>query len=101
MTALSELFVTLQARNEAAFIAYAMCGYPNLDQSEQLAEALIEGGADALEIGVPFSDPLADGVTVQRAGQVALEQGIRLQDCLGLVERLHSRHDSTPLMLMG
>ena len=63
---------------------------------------LVHGGADLIEIGVPFSDPLADGATVQRASQVALSNGVRLGDCMAMVRRLRTVHGVTiPLLLMG
>lgn len=84
-----------------ALIPYITAGFPDLPISEQIVLSFVEAGADLIEIGVPFSDPLADGATVQRASQVALGNGIRLTDCLDLVQRLRSVHGAaTPLVLM-
>ena len=81
---------------------YTPAGFPNLPVSEEIILNLVEGGADLIEIGVPFSDPLADGPTVQRASQVALGNGVRLADCLDVVQRLRAVHGVTiPLILMG
>lgn len=81
---------------------FATAGFPDLPISEEIVRALVDGGADLIEIGVPFSDPLADGPTVQRASQVALNNGVRLTDCLDLVQRLRTVHGvSIPLLLMG
>jgi tryptophan synthase alpha chain len=81
---------------------YSTAGFPNLPVSEEIILGLVEGGADLIEIGVPFSDPLADGATVQRASQVALSNGVRLSDCIDLVQRLRTVHGVTiPLLLMG
>lgn len=84
-----------------ALIPFVTAGYPTLAQSEQLILALVRGGADVIEIGVPFSDPLADGATVQRASQAALENGVRVADCLDLVSRVRSAGVTTPLVFMG
>ncbi|MBE3559351.1 MAG: tryptophan synthase subunit alpha [Ktedonobacteraceae bacterium] len=90
------------ARNEGrgALIPYFMCGYPSAEQSVRLALAAIEGGADILELGMPFSDPLADGATIQHAGQAALEQGMTVQGCLDIATRI-ATHSDIPLVLMG
>jgi len=82
-----------------AFIPFLTSGYPNLDESDRLASALCEEGADVLELGVPFSDPLADGPVIQRATQAALEAGATLAHVLAQARRLRARHE-TPLVLM-
>jgi len=82
-----------------AFIPYLTSGFPNLDESDRLASALCEEGADVLELGVPFSDPLADGPVIQRATQAALDQGVTLAHVLKQARRLRARHE-TPLVLM-
>jgi len=84
-----------------ALIPFLTAGYPSLPQSEALILALVRGGADVIEIGIPFSDPLADGATIQRTSQIALENGVRLADCLDLVARLRSRGVEIPLVFMG
>ncbi len=78
-----------------------MTGHPSLEVTERLIPALVEAGADGFEIGVPFSDPLADGATVQEAGFHALQQGVTLTDCVDLVRRLRPMVPHTPLLLMG
>ena len=78
-----------------------MAGYPSLDVTERLIPALVEAGADGIEVGVPFSDPLADGATIQEAGFHALLQGVTLEDCVELVGRLRPKLPDTPLLLMG
>jgi tryptophan synthase alpha chain len=93
-------FDRARAEGRTALIPYVMAGYPDLATSRALALALMEAGADVLEIGVPFSDPLADGATVQHAGQVALEQGTTLGTCLTLAGEL-ARARNTPIVLMG
>ncbi|HEY7125804.1 MAG TPA: tryptophan synthase subunit alpha [Ktedonobacterales bacterium] len=81
-------------------IPYVMAGYPDAASSQALALGLARAGADVIELGVPFSDPLADGVTIQHAGQVALQGGMRLSGVLALAEAIH-RQVATPLVLMG
>jgi tryptophan synthase alpha chain len=76
-------------------------GYPDLAATPALVEALVAGGADMVELGIPFSDPLADGVTIQRAGLTALEQGVTAGDCLEVVRELRSRGLEIPILLMG
>jgi tryptophan synthase alpha chain len=97
-----EAFARSRAEGRTAVIPFITAGYPTLEQSEAWALALVRGGADLLEIGVPFSDPLADGVTVQRTSEVALRQGITIGDALELARRLRQQHGVTiPILLMG
>ncbi|HEY7835288.1 MAG TPA: tryptophan synthase subunit alpha, partial [Ktedonobacterales bacterium] len=97
---IGEAFTRARAEARVALVPYVMVGYPNLALSEALALALAGAGADVLELGVPFSDPLADGATIQHAGQVALERGTTLGACLDLAGRIAARV-KTPLVLMG
>jgi len=91
-----------RAKNElrGALIPYFMCGYPSAERSVELALAAAGAGADIIELGIPFSDPLADGATIQRAGQVALESGMTLKGCLDIAQRVSTQTD-VPLILMG
>jgi tryptophan synthase alpha chain len=89
------------SEGRAAVIPYVTLGYPTVDRSVALAEAAVAGGADILELGVPFSDPLADGRVIQRATQVALQQGLTVGKCLELAARLRSRQIVVPLIFMG
>jgi tryptophan synthase alpha chain len=91
-----------QARREGrgVLIPYFMCGYPSAEQSIELVLAAIQGGADIIELGMPFSDPLADGATIQHAGQIALEGGMTIHGCMEIA-RLVSARSNTPLLLMG
>jgi tryptophan synthase alpha chain len=95
-----DAFARARAEDRVALLPYVMAGYPDLATSRTLALALMEAGADVLELGVPFSDPLADGATVQHAGHVALEHGTTLGACLTLAGEL-SRAKATPIVLMG
>ena len=94
-------FLRLGAENRAAIMPFVTAGYPDLETSEALIEALVAAGADLIEIGVPFSDPIADGPTVQVASQKALENGTTLGDCFDLVRRVRARGITIPLLLMG
>ena len=91
-----------QARREArgVLIPYFMCGYPSAACSVELALAAAEAGADIIELGMPFSDPLADGATIQHAGHVALERGMTIKGCLEVARQV-SAQSSVPLVLMG
>lgn len=84
-----------------AFVAYVVAGYPDLATSGAVALAAIDAGADVLEIGLPYSDPLADGVTLQHASNVALAHGQTLDASLDLVERVARQRPETPLLVMG
>ncbi len=98
-SAIATAFEHTRSAGRVALIPYVMAGYPDLATSEALAVALGEAGADVLELGIPFSDPLADGATIQHASQRALEQGTTLADALALAGRITSRV-TTPLVLM-
>ena len=80
---------------------YFTLGYPTPEMSLDVVEAIAGAGADLIELGVPFSDPLADGPTIQHSTQVALEQGVNAAQCLEMVADLRSRGVAQPLMLMG
>jgi tryptophan synthase alpha chain len=94
-------FAACKAQGRAAFIPFVTGGYPTMARTEELLYALAEGGADLIEIGIPFSDPLADGATVQHTSQVALEQGTTLADCFALVQRVRAGGLSAPIVFMG
>lgn len=94
----------IRAANEAgraAFIPFATAGYPDADTSLAVAVALIDAGADVLEIGLPYSDPLADGATIQHASSVALAGGATLDHSIALIGRIHRARPRTPLVTMG
>jgi tryptophan synthase alpha chain len=100
MNRIASTFQRLQRDNEAALIPYLTVGYPSLDATRMLVPLLAGAGADLIELGVPFSDPMADGATVQRASHAALEQGVTLIDCLDVAAEVRRSHD-VPLLLMG
>ena len=101
LTALQDLFARTRAQNTAAFMPYWSIGYPNYEASLQAVESLAALGADAFEIGIPFSDPIADGPIVQATTQKALENGMTVSKCLEAVRTLRSRGVTQPMMLMS
>ncbi|MGQ9628079.1 MAG: tryptophan synthase subunit alpha [Anaerolineae bacterium] len=94
-------FQKAQKANRAALMPYLTLGYPSPAASLVLVEKVASAGADLLELGVPFSDPLADGPTIQQATHVALQQGMSVQRCLEMCSRLRERGLETPFLLMG
>lgn len=98
---LTSLFERLRAEGRAGFIAYVMAGDPDLDRAWELLRRLPEAGADIVELGFPFSDPMADGPAIQAAGQRALKAGATLDAALEMAARFRAEHASTPLILMG
>lgn len=98
---IAETFERCKAENRAALVPFLTCGYPTPEMTAPLLDAIAAGGADLVEIGVPFSDPLADGTTVQAASQRALDAGVTLGDCLELVRGFRARGGTIPVLLMG
>src|SRR5215210_6701010 len=88
-------------KNKPIFMPYFPLGYPDLDTSIDVIEALAKNGADLIEVGLSFSDPLADGPVIQKATQVALEKGITVKKSLAAVAELRKRGVDIPLVLMG
>ena len=96
-----DLFEAARAADRAVLIPYLTLGHPTLERSLALVDAAIEGGADIIELGVPFSDPLADGPVIQRATHTALEGGATVRRCLELASELRTRHPRIPFLFMG
>ncbi len=99
-TKIRQAFAKAQQEQRGVLIPYFMCGYPNAPQSRDIVLAAAEGGADIIELGMPFSDPLADGATIQHAGQVALEGGMTIQGCMDIARQVAEK-STVPLLLMG
>lgn len=95
-----KLFSALAQKNEGAFIPFVVLGDPEKSVSREAVEALIEGGADALELGFPFSDPLADGPTIQAADNRALAAGTRVDDCFAIISDVRKNHADLPIGLL-
>lgn len=94
-------FAIAKDEGRATLMPYFTLGYPDPQTSLDVVEAISHAGADLIELGVPFSDPLADGPTIQRSTQVALERGANVTWCLEMVSQLRGRGVAQPLMLMG
>ena len=101
MTRIDRLFAGLQADNRKAFISYIMAGDPDYSTSLELLNGLPGVGVDIVELGIPFTDPMADGPTIQLAGQRALASGQTLELTLQMVRDFRRGNDSTPIVLMG
>lgn len=101
MSRITGAFERARREKRTGLMVFLTAGHPDLDATFELVPALAEAGADVIEIGVPFSDPLADGVTIQASSQHALGQGVSLRGCLELVGRLRDRVPETGLLLMG
>ncbi len=97
LTQISNVF----ARKNTAFMPYVPLGYPSIEDSLAVVRSLIDVGADLIELGVPFSDPLADGPVIQAATQKALANGVTVAKCLQMAEQLRAEGIDTPFLLMG
>ena len=98
---LRELFAQSHASRRALFGPYVTGGYPTPETTVPLLLAMEAGGADLIEIGMPFTDPLADGATIQHANQIAVEQGVTVKDCFAFVREARALGLKAPVLLMG
>jgi tryptophan synthase alpha chain len=94
-------FAALKKNNRKALIPFITAGDPSPEQTVPLLHALVAAGADVLELGVPFSDPMADGPTIQRASERALKKGVTLRSVLAMVAEFRKQDSATPVVLMG
>jgi len=94
-------FDALKREGRAAFVTYVMCGDPDIETSLAIVKALPSAGADVIELGMPFTDPMADGPAIQAAGLRALKAGATLRKTLDVVRRFREGDDATPIVLMG
>jgi tryptophan synthase alpha chain len=101
MSRIEAKFAQLRADNKKAFVAYVMAGDPNYDTGLEIVKGLPSAGVDIIELGMPFTDPMADGVTIQLAGQRALEAGQNLEKTLQYARELRKEDDTTPIVMMG
>lgn len=101
LSAIQAMFGKAKAQNRAAFLPYFPIGFPTYEQSLDAIESMANVDVDGFEIGIPFSDPLADGPVVQAATQVALENGITVRKCLQGVQELRRRGVQQPMLMMG
>ncbi|MCR9069516.1 MAG: tryptophan synthase subunit alpha [Rhodobacteraceae bacterium] len=101
MTRIDDTFARLKAEGKKAFVAYVMAGDPDFETSLAVVKGLPGAGVDIIELGLPFTDPMADGPTIQLAGQRALEGGQTLQKTLDIARALRADDDTTPIVMMG
>lgn len=101
MNRIAETFARAKAESRIALMPYLMVGYPKRESALELGPALEAAGADMFELGVPFSDPLADGATIQRAAERSLQNGVRLPYCMETASTLRERGLRAPLVMMG
>ena len=94
-------FAKLAQEGRAGLVTYVMAGDPNYELSRDIVLGLPQAGADIIELGMPFTDPMADGPAIQVAGQRALKAGTTLKKTLQLVAELRAKDDATPVVLMG
>jgi tryptophan synthase alpha chain len=95
----SEVYQKLKQNQKIAFIPFTMLGFPDFDRSLSIIKSIIDNGADILELGLPFSDPVADGPIIQEANTVALNHGINTESCLKLLKKIREYSD-IPLGLL-
>lgn len=93
-------FLELKKSKEKALVTYLVGGFPDIETSKQIIETAIDSGADIVEVGIPFSDPMADGPVIQQAFSETLQQGIKPAECLKLVESIKSRYPNIPMVVM-
>lgn len=101
MTRIDAKFESLRASGKKAFVSYIMAGDPDAEVSLQIMKGLPQAGVDIIELGLPFTDPMADGPTIQLAGQRALDKGMTLQKTLDMARAFREGDDETPIVLMG
>ena len=101
MKRIADAFENAKSQGRGAFVAYLTIGYPSLAKCEAAIDTLVSEGADIIELGVPFSDPFADGAVIRSAAYEALKQGVTLADVLALAKRVRARHPKSGLVLFS
>ncbi len=101
MNRISKTFEELKKEKGKAFISFVMGGDPNYDKSLEILKGLPSAGVDIIEIGIPFTDPMADGTSIQLAGQRALREGMTINKILEMVKQFRLQDNNTPIILMG
>lgn len=101
MSRIKSCFAQLKQQNKTALVPYVSAGDPNPDITVDLMHAMVASGADIIELGVPFSDPMADGPVIQKASERALIYGTSLTDVMAMVKRFRETNSDTPVVLMG
>jgi tryptophan synthase alpha chain len=101
MSRITPVMAALKSQGRKALIPYLMAGFPHPDHTLALMHAMVEGGADIIELGVPFSDPMADGPVIQEAGEEALRHHVGMAEVLAMVRGFRATDSHTPIVLMG
>jgi tryptophan synthase alpha chain len=101
MSRIDAKFTALKSQGRKALIPYVTAGFPFADVTPELMHGMVDAGADVIELGVPFSDPMADGPAIQKAGEKALALGIGMRQVLDMVRTFRTRDEITPVVLMG
>ena len=101
MSRIDTTMAGLKSQGRKALIPYLMAGFPEPAHTLSLMHALVQGGADIIELGVPFSDPMADGPVIQKAGEAALRHGVGMGEVLAMVREFRTTDKTTPVVLMG
>ena len=101
MSRIDTTLAALKKQGRKALIPYVTAGFPFVDVTPELMHGMVAGGADVIELGVPFSDPSADGLVIQKAGEKALAAGIGMVQVLEMVRQFRTKDSSTPVVLMG
>ena len=98
---IKETFSKVNAQDQTALITYIVSGDPDLDTTLKIMDTMVEEGADIIELGIPFSDPMAEGISIQRGHERALKKGTSLKSALDLVKKFRSTNSNTPIVFMG
>ena len=98
---ITDCFAKAKSEGRGAFVAYLTIGYPSLEKCETAIDTLVSEGADIIELGVPFSDPFADGAVIRSAAYEALRQGVTLSDVIALAKRVRAKHPDTGLVVFS
>ena len=101
MTRIDDKFAALKAEGKKAFVSYIMAGDPDYETALEVMKGLPAAGVDVIELGLPFTDPMADGPTIQLAGQRALDGGMTLMKTLDMARSFRAVDQTTPIVLMG
>ena len=101
MKRIADAFENAKSQGRGAFVAYLTIGYPSLEKCETAIDTLVSEGADIIELGVPFSDPFADGAVIRSAAYEALRQGVTLSDVIALAKRVRAKHPDTGLVVFS
>ena len=101
MLRIKKKFEYLKQKKQKAFGVFLTAGYPSLTYSKDIFKKIIESKADFIEIGLPFSDPMADGPLIQHSSQIAIQQNVSVEECFNIVREIRQMNNDIPIILMG